>query len=379
MKPSELTATSERSEYVPVEVTTQLEQLRQENEELRKQLEKVLATASSNEKIWRHFAEIERILFRTRELDQLVEELLQEIKSRFQPDEVILFLSHADILERFFPEISNHTAPVGDNTWILPLPAEISCELCANSSKPSLLASPDIQSLLRFLPETDSAAQSGVLIPLCVHKVVFGSLFLGSIDADRYQPSNGTDLLEQLGIKIALCMDNCLTYEKIKDLSIIDPLTGLLNFFQIHTILEKEFKRARRLETALSILVIDLTFFREMDIHFEVGNEVLKHVAALLQEILPKNECFLGRYGSDEFLVVLPDIPEEEAREVVPYFTQMIRKAPFKYQNTAILIQAVIGVASLSDHMKRANELLDAAYNELCQQKVVCSQPPDSL
>ena len=354
----------------------EVEHLQRENEKLREQLEKVVETASSNEKIWRHFAEIERILFRTRDLDRLVEELLQEIKSRFQPDQVILFLGHNDVLERFFPEISLEDEPVGHHTWIFPLSAETCCELCGKASQPRLLAAADIRSLLGFLPETVSTAQSGVMIPLCVHQVVFGALFLGSLDADRYQPSDRTDLLEQLGIKVALCMDNCLTYEKIKDLSIVDPLTGLMNFFQIHTVLEKEFKKARRRFTTLSVLMIDLAFFREIDGQFDMGNEVLKHVADLLREVLPEEECFLGRYGSDEFLVVLPDIPEEEAREVVPYFTRMIRKAPFKYQNTAILIQPVIGVATLNDSMKRPNELLDAAYNELCHQKVATSPRP---
>lgn len=371
MEPTVFAPTEEQSAWPQ----TEEERLRQENEELREQLAKVVATASSNEKIWRHFAEIERILFRTRELDRLVEELLHEIKSRFQPDEVILFLGHTDILDRFFPEISYEDEPVGHQTWIFPLAAETCCELCGNSSQPRLLPAADIRDLLGFLPQTVTAAQSGVVIPLCVHQVVFGCLFLGSVDADRYQPGDRTDLLEQLGIKIALCMDNCLTYEKIKDLSVVDPLTGLMNFFQIHTILEKEFKRARRRSTTLSILLMDLAFFREIDDHSDIGNDVLKHVAELLQAVLPDGECFLGRYGSDEFLVVLPDIPEEEAREVVPYFTQMIRKAPFKYQNAAILIQPMIGVATLNDSMKRPNELLDAAYNELRRHKLAGPQP----
>ena len=61
-----------------------IQRLRRENEALRKELAEVLANASENEKIWRHFAAVERILFRTRELDRLVEELLREIKERFQ-------------------------------------------------------------------------------------------------------------------------------------------------------------------------------------------------------------------------------------------------------------------------------------------------------
>ncbi|HQN19373.1 MAG TPA: hypothetical protein PKV86_09545, partial [Syntrophobacteraceae bacterium] len=98
-----------------------LTSLQKENTELREQLARVIATASTNEKIWRHFVEIERILFRTRRPDQLAEELLGEVMSRFQPDRVILFLSHPDLLERFFPGISVESEPVGEGAWILPL------------------------------------------------------------------------------------------------------------------------------------------------------------------------------------------------------------------------------------------------------------------
>ena len=79
-----------------------LQRLRLENEALRKELAGVLANASENEKIWRHFAAVERLLFRTRELDRLVEELLREIKDRFLTGLLVLYLSHPEALERFF-------------------------------------------------------------------------------------------------------------------------------------------------------------------------------------------------------------------------------------------------------------------------------------
>ena len=296
---------------------------------------------------------------------QLAKDLLREIKARFQPDQVILLLCHPDILERFFPDISQESDPIGEGTWILPFPAETGKELCRGTYRPFLLSENSIKVLLDYLPEGASSVRSGVVIPLCIHDILFGGLFLGSIDRDRYRPSDGTDLLEQLGIKIALCMDNCLGYERVKDFAIQDSLTGLLSFFQIHTVLEREFRKARRNGTPLAALIVDLNFFHEFEGHPEAGNEILKHVADLLDEILPKEESFLGRYGSDEFLVLLPGVQENEAREVTPYLSQRIRKAPFNHRNTAVLIQALIGVGTLTDAMDRPQDLLDSAYAEL--------------
>lgn len=346
-----------------------LAELERENAELRKELAQVLETATANERIWRHFAEIESLLFRTRELENLTRDLLREVKERFQPDQVVLLLCHPDLLERFFPDISKENEPIGEGMWILPIPLETCHALYEESSKPFMMSSQGIEGLPAFFPEEVSFIRSGVMIPLCIHEVLFGGLFLGSIDADRYQPKDGTDLLEQLGIKIALCMDNCLTYERVKDFALQDPLKGLLNLFQIRTVLERLYRKAKRLQTPLSVLLIDLNFVSAVHDHLLIRNNILKHVADLLNETLPEGESFLGRYGSDEFLVLLPDVPQEEAKEVAPYLSQIVRKSPYMHQKTAILIQALIGVGALTKGMDHPESLLDAAYIDLCRLK----------
>ncbi|HTY24658.1 MAG TPA: sensor domain-containing diguanylate cyclase [Desulfomonilaceae bacterium] len=350
---------------IPLETPDLLTELQQENTELKSNLTHVIATASANEKIWRHFIEIERILFRTRQPDLLAEELLQEIKGRFQPDRVILFLCHPDLLERFFPGISKDCNPTGEGTWLLPLPLEAAQSLLGDPPKPFLLTPENIGVISPFLPDEASLIRSGVVIPLAVHELLFGGLLLGSLDADRYDPDAGTDLLEQLGNKIALCMENCLSYERVKDFAVQDPLTGLLNFFQVHTVLEREFRKARRLNAALSLMLIAPRFVHQFNDDLDIGNEVLRHTANLLKEILPEGESFVGRYGSDEFLVLLPNVQKEEAEEVVPYLRQTILRSPFLHQNTAILIQTLIGVGTLNEGTKRAQDIIDTAYSEL--------------
>lgn len=344
-------------------------QLKQDNEELRRELAEVLAMAAANEKIWRQFAEIERLLFRTRELDRLAGDLLRELKERFQPDQAVLLLCHPDLLERFFPEISRESEPVCEGAWILPLPLETANALCRTASKPFMMSREEIDELLCFFPEGTAAIRSGVMVPLVIHEVLYGGLFLGSIDEGRYRPKDGTDLLEQLGLKIALCMDNCLTYERVKDFAILDPVTGLHNLFQIQTILERFFRKARRRKTPLSVFLIHLRFLSNVQEQLEIRKEIYKHTADLLSDILPRGETSLGRYGSDEFLVVLPDVTGDEAREVAPYLTHMIRKTPYKHEKTAILIQAHIGVGTLAEEMQQAQELLDAAYVDLVRVK----------
>ncbi len=344
------------------------QRLRRENEALRTQLVEVLANASENEKIWRHFAAVERILFRTRELDRLIEELLREIKERFRTGLLVLYLSHPEALERFFHGEAETSSLIGAQTWISPLDGESGRALFGPSLKP-VLFSIETNGYPPICSDGSHTLRSGALIPLKIGEVLFGALLFGSPDPGRYHPEDGTDLLEQLGVNIALSMDNCLTYEKVRDFSVKDQLTGLLNFFQIHTVLDKEFRKARRSGSALSVLVVDLNFVHDWD-EFESGMEVLKHAARLLEGILPGEECFMGRYGSDEFLIVLPGVPETEAREVAPYISSTMRKSPYRDGNTAILITTAIGVGALNEGAAGAQDLVDAACAELCAVKL---------
>jgi diguanylate cyclase (GGDEF)-like protein len=360
---------------------TETVELRAENESLRRELSAVLANASENEKIWRKFAAVERLLFRMRELDRLVEELLREISIRFQTGLVVLYISHPEIQERIFQGELESSNRIGESSWISPLDGETVRSLFGQALKPVLFSAlgkgfPAALASGKSTPRKGAKKKaggngvlaSGALIPLNVNEVLFGALLLGSFDPDRYRPGDGTDLLERLGANIALSLDNCLTYEKVRDFSVKDQLTGFFNFFQIHSVLEREFRRARRSRGPLSVLVVDLNFVHDWE-DFEDGMELIKYAAGLLQEILPKEECFIGRYGSDEFLAVLPSIPEEEAREVIPYISSTMRKSPFKYGNTAILITAAIGVGTLNEKMICPQDLVDAAYAELCTAK----------
>lgn len=374
MEYPDVKSVSEKSPSGPNSVPPLIDKLKKEKEELQKQLDYTVAMAADNEKIWRHFVEIERILFRTRQLEQLIEELLLEIKVRFQLDEIVLFLSHPDLLNRFFPDIAEEGEPIADGAWILPLRPEITRVLFGEIYQPYLLSCEDIEELGDIFPEALSPLSSGVLIPLCIHQILFGGLFLGSREADRYHPKDGTDLLEQLGIKIALCMDNCLTYEKLNDFAVEDSQTGLLNFFQIHSALESEFRKARRHQKPLSLLIIDLDFFQASSGSVEIAPQVLLHVTDLLNELFSEDTVFMGRYGSNEFLVLLPDTSEEEAGEIALYLSREIRRSPFKHDNTVILIHAVIGTATFKPSMKRASDLLDAACTELYQLKMAGAQ-----
>ncbi len=359
----------------------------EENRLLRHELERLIRTAAANEKIWRHMVEIERVLFRTREFDRLASELLKEIRARFDVDGVALIITHPDVVDRFFPQLLNgggcRNVQHDGGTCILALTDNPTRrDLLEKVAEPVLFQGDEpLRALLAGMPSPFNgfcSIGSAALVPLTIHDLSYGFLLLACSDPDHYRPGDGTELLAQMGVKIALCMDNCLAYERVKDLSDRDGPTGLLNFFQIHTVLEREFRRARRLGTALSVLAVDLEFVDEAAEHEDMVDPVLRHVGELLRKTFPDGEGFIGRYGSVEFLVVCPYADAHEAQALASSLHDLIRRSPLRRPRTVILIKPRIGTATLTPQMEKAHELLDAAQRTLCLLKTSQALPAAS-
>jgi len=96
--------------------------------------------------------------------------------------------------------------------------------------------------------------------------------------------------------------------QTLEYLSRSDPLTGVYNRRFLLETLEAEFERARRYSLKFSIILMDIDNFKEVNDRFGhiYGDKVLKQVAQILKEELRRHDI-LGRYGGDEFLIILPE------------------------------------------------------------------------
>lgn len=95
----------------------------------------------------------------------------------------------------------------------------------------------------------------------------------------------------------------------LEELANIDPLTSLANRRRFDQVLEIEWAAAKRDNTQLTILMVDIDFFKAYNDHYghPAGDEVIKKVARVLQEQFNRPRDFVARYGGEEFVVVLPD------------------------------------------------------------------------
>ncbi len=136
--------------------------------------------------------------------------------------------------------------------------------------------------------------------------------------------------------------------DEIKRMAIIDTLTGVANRGWIMEELERELERSQRTGQPLSIIMLDLDYFKRFNDRFghQAGDAVLQTMAGILQASL-RTPDRVGRYGGEEFLLLLPDTDAARAAEVAERCRQQLADTPVLANRAEpVHITASLGVSS---------------------------------
>ena len=161
---------------------------------------------------------------------------------------------------------------------------------------------------------------------------------------------------------------------RYKNLSIEDSLTGLYNRRHFDEVLNVEWNRAMRNNHPLSLLIIDLDFFKSYNDnygHLE-GDKVLKAISDQLKQTLKRSTDFIARYGGEEFCIILPETSAEKALKVGKMINEAINSLEIEhnYSDVSKYITVSIGVASkVPDQDSSAMKLLELADQALYEAK----------
>lgn len=227
------------------------------------------------------------------------------------------------------------------------------------------------QKLHKYLFPMKNTHGSSALFPLMQQNCTFGPL------------RNDNKEVTAVYISVHDVTDFVVYEHKLIQMAKIDSLTGIYNRRYLDGRLTEELERSRRHGNPLSILMLDIDHFKEInDTHGHLcGDYTLRKISELLQQTVRTSDI-LGRYGGEEFCCVLPETPFEQAVVLAERCCKQIAANQLSCTDHQVRVTVSIGVTSqyrddsLDSIIKRADDALYEAKK--AGRNRVCSYRPSS-
>ena len=149
-----------------------------------------------------------------------------------------------------------------------------------------------------------------------------------------------------------------------------DALTGAVNRKSISLLLENSFENAQRYDLEYTVAMLDADNFKNINDTYGhlIGDHILTHICACLKKLLRKSDC-IGRYGGEEFLILLTETDLQSAYEVMDKCRESLAQYPITIGKQEIHVSVSIGLAQLNNNDDDAWQTVDRADLALYQAK----------
>jgi len=165
----------------------------------------------------------------------------------------------------------------------------------------------------QFANISGNEIRSWLGVPLIVHHEVIGLLALDSSTPNSFTRKHER-MAAALGDQVAVALFNARLYERMKRLAMTDSLTGVATRRSFFEAAQRILEETVRAGGTLSVLMADLDHFKSInDQHgHQVGDDAIRQAAEAARELLRRTDV-IGRYGGEEFAVILPDTEADAA------------------------------------------------------------------
>jgi diguanylate cyclase (GGDEF)-like protein len=314
---------------------------------LQTRLTELTEEVSRNDALLRKTQQRELELLRAGSLAQLLEHMIQGLRSSYQLDAVALVLhdprhevrhlltgdgflldnltevQFVDVLVTMAPQLHNLDRP-----WLGPYRRA------------------DHELLLPTMGQQGSLA----LIPLRRNDQLEGVLVFASVDPLRFTRELASDFLAHLGVVAAICVENAVNRARLVRSGLTDFLTGFHNRRYLHSRLCEELARAQRDQQSIACLMIDVDHFKRINDQYGhlAGDAVLREIAQRIDEEMRMSDTG-ARFGGDEFAIVLPHGSLVDGQTVAGRVLAAVRGRPIAIgSQCSERVTLSIGVASAS-------------------------------
>jgi diguanylate cyclase (GGDEF)-like protein len=170
------------------------------------------------------------------------------------------------------------------------------------------------------------------------------------------------ELVESLVNPLAIAIRTLDRFESTERLTITDDLTKLYNYRYLMQYLDADVKRCLRYKKKVSLLFIDVDGFKRINDTFGhlVGSQALSEMGQIFRGIVRETDV-IGRYGGDEFVIVLPETPLNGAMVIAERIRKKVEECEFVAQNLSIRLTVSLGVANCPKHTLTAEGLIKKA------------------
>ena len=179
-----------------------------------------------------------------------------------------------------------------------------------------------------------------------------------------------TDYFRRVGVESFLAfaqlgqaaLEQVVLRKQLQDLATVDALTGLLNRSALQKILEREHARSQRHGRPYGVLLLDLDCLKAVNDTYghAAGDKALVAVARIARRSLREGD-WIGRWGGDEFLCVLPDADDAQGTAIAERLRQQVAEQPVAVEGCSIPISVSLGLAHYPQSGDRADKVLTSA------------------
>ena len=157
-------------------------------------------------------------------------------------------------------------------------------------------------------------------------------------------------VLSAVGMSLALAFRNANTHRQIQELAMRDSVTGLLNRRALEEALTREIKAGTRYSTSACLILVDLDYFKVVNdqLGHLAGDQVLKSTAALMRRMV-RDIDVIGRYGGEEFGIILPHTDPDRALVLAERLCRQIERQAFETDQGIVRMTASLGIAHIPD------------------------------
>ncbi|WP_289022896.1 HDOD domain-containing protein [Desulfobacter postgatei] len=211
-----------------------------------------------------------------------------------------------------------------------------------------------------------------LVVPFCSHDKVIGLLGMDyAVSGKKIEPGLFSSIA-LVANELGLALENASAYKKAKSASLHDGLTGLLNRMAVDDLLKESFIKAVSEDTPLSVAMIDVDFFKKFNDMFghQAGDSVLKLIAKALKKMSRPTD-YVGRYGGEEFIVVLNNTDPPKAGVYAERIRKEIERLGHLLSDRfpGLGLTVSIGISSFEHDTKNKEALVSKADEALYKAK----------